>query len=179
MITATMEGNAAAQDFLSHLPLKATLPFIPRGVALQFSAFLAPTHLSSEKFVAVVLYTVHHFPAKDTISLCHEKRATRCHLHIYGHMKIVFHLEIVRTYGFHDATIQRIVRNLSPAFIPFQEINVRYPVFLPHGCLVCQPIVDVQQQVKSQTTEQHSECEAVRHYFHIMTNSFVTVCEQQ
>ncbi|CAL9785844.1 Flavodoxin domain protein [Bacteroides fragilis] len=57
MITATMEGNAAAQDFLSHLPLKATLPFIPRGVTLQFSAFLAPTHLSSEKFVAVVLMT--------------------------------------------------------------------------------------------------------------------------
>lgn len=57
MITATMEGNAAAQDFLSHLPLKATLPFIPRGVTLQFSAFLVPTHLSSEKFVAVVLMT--------------------------------------------------------------------------------------------------------------------------
>ena len=55
MITATMEGYAAAQVFLSHLPLKATLPFIPRGVALQFSAFLAPTHLSSEKFGAVVL----------------------------------------------------------------------------------------------------------------------------
>ena len=66
MITATMEGNAAAQDFLSHLPLKATLPFIPRGVTLQFSAFLACADSSSRYFCTNGIARHHLPPPADT-----------------------------------------------------------------------------------------------------------------